>query len=407
MIIGMLLNAPYPSDVRIRKEADALLAAGHQVHLLCLRRDGEKNTELVEGIRVQRIDAGKNKIGLAFWDIIMTQFRVHWRFAQRIPAWVKINKIEVLHIHDLPLAGTALALRSNLSVKVVCDFHENYPDALRVWFAWRKNIPARIKNKLFLSPDRWQRYEEEAVKKSDHIIAVVQEMKDRLLANYHADPAKITVVTNSEDASFLKQPRLPDVYEDLTGKFIIAYTGNIGPHRGVDTAIEAMPFLRDFPDIVLAIVGSGGEEVMQNLRRMIEAHGVQQQVRLFGRQPFNKFYSYMHFAQVNIIPHKSNSHTNNTVPHKLFQGMMTGSTMLVSSSPPLKRIVEATQSGLVFEAENARDLADKIKQLYQNPELRRTLGMNGLKATTESTYNWEHDQQALLNVYADLQKQPA
>jgi len=64
----MLLNAPYPADIRIKKETGALLKAGHQIHLLCLRRKNEPDTELVEGIQVHRIDAGKNNYQLAYWD---------------------------------------------------------------------------------------------------------------------------------------------------------------------------------------------------------------------------------------------------------------------------------------------------------------------------------------------------
>lgn len=399
--IGMLLNAPYPADMRVRKEGLALLAAGFRVHLLCLRRPKEPEHEVVEDIAVTRIFAGTNDVELAFWDVIMSMQRPHPRFRRAIGAWVKQHNIKMLHVHDLPLAGTALHARTELNIPVVCDFHENYPEALRAWFAWKRNPIARLKNALFMNPARWIAIERNAVKKSDHVIAVVEEMKARLVDEYGVSPEKITVVSNTEELEFLKQPLIRDVYAPLSGKFIVTYSGNIGPHRGVDTVIEAMQYLRDYP-IALAVVGSGRNSVMDKLRRQTKDLGLDHQVHFFGRQPFDKFFSFMSLTDVNVIPHKSNPHTDNTVPHKLFEAMMVGRPVLVSSSAPLKRIVEETNSGLVFEAGNAKDCSDKILKLFSDADLRQQLGSNGVQATVHGPLNWETSQEDLIALYHQL-----
>lgn len=402
MTIGMLLNAPYPDDVRIRKEASALQQAGFRVCLLCLRRKDEPYQEIVDGISIERIDAGKSNFQLAFWDIVLSKTFVHPRFEKVLPQWISKNSIHVLHVHDLPLVGTALKAKGRLGVKVVADFHENYPDALSVWFKWKKNPLAHLKNRLFLNPMQWVKHEATAVKQSDYIIAVVDEMKERLINRYKADPNKIKVVTNSEDQSFLKQEVIPEIYGKYRSKFIVTYTGNIGPHRGVDLAIDAMNYLKGETNILLTIVGSGSDAVMESLKKKVKITKLEDQVVFFGRQPFSKFYSYMHFADVNIIPHKSNSHTDNTIPHKLFQGMMAGKPMLVSSSAPLKRIIDTTQAGLVFHAGDSKDIADKILTLYNNKQLCSQLGRNGIKATQENGMNWENDQLTLVDLYKNL-----
>ena len=121
-----------------------------------------------------------------------------------------------------------------------------------------------------------------------------------------------------------------------------------------------------------------------------------------GRQPFSRFYSYMRYADVNVIPHKSNSHTDHTIPHKLFQGMMTGKPMLVSSSAPLKRLIIQAQAGLVFEAGDADSLAASIMELNTHPETCRQLGNNGITATTAGRMNWETDQHVLVELYNNL-----
>lgn len=398
MNVGMLLNAPYPSDLRVKKEATALRKAGFVVYLLCLRKKNEKFYEEVDGIKITRIDAGKNNIQLAFWDVVMSATSIHPKFRKAIENWTAENEINILHVHDLPLVGTAIASKSTLNLPVIADFHENYPEALKAWFEWKKNPIARLKNKLFMNPTRWAVHERNATQKSDHVIAVVEEMKDRLIKDYRVSPDKITVVTNSEEVSFTQQKEDPSIYNQYNNKFIVTYSGNIGPHRGVDTVIEAMKYLKDLP-ITLVIVGSGGSVVMKNLLELSTSLGIRENVHFLGRQPFTKFYSFMKFTDVNVIPHKSNGHTDNTVPHKLFQAMMVGKPVLVSSSTPLKRIVSQTNAGLVFEAGDSKSCSEKILQLYNDRKLCEQLGKNGIKVTLQGNMNWEHTKQNLINLY--------
>jgi glycosyltransferase involved in cell wall biosynthesis len=399
MNLGMILNAPYPADMRVKKETDALTKAGFHIHLLCLRRNDEKYEEELNGIKITRIDAGKNNYQLALWDVVMSLTFKHPLFKSAMGSWILKNQITVLHVHDLPLAGTALAMRKKMALKVVVDLHENYPEALRTWFEWKKGFFVKLKNKLFMNPDRWTRHERTAVLESDYVIAVVEEMKHRLSQKYHVTPDKIVVISNTEDKNFLNQPVDPSVYQNFQNKFRIVYSGGIGPHRGVDTAIEGMKYLKSYPDIELIVIGSGSDDVIRHLKNISKAAGVDNHVHFLGHQPFHKFYSFMHLADVNIIPHKSNQHTDNTIPHKLFQSMMSGRPLLVSSSAPLKRVVEGTSSGLIFEAGNPSDFAAKILLLIADKNLADRLGRNGKKATTEGHLNWDDEQLNLINFY--------
>lgn len=79
--------------------------------------------------------------------------------------------------------------------------------------------------------------------------------------------------------------------------------------------------------------------------------------------------------------------------------------VLVSSSAPLKRIVEETKSGLVFEAGNARDCGEKILQLFSSRDLCKQLGSNGVQATVHGHLKWETSQQSLIGLYRNLLSQ--
>lgn len=400
--IGMLLDGFYPSDIRVQKEATSLIEAGFKVALLCKRRKGEVAYEVHEGIDLMRIISGTTHTSKGIIDIIVGINFVHPLFKHKLNSFIKKFSVDVLHVHDLPLVKTAVIAAKKQNIKVVADFHENYPEALKVWFQWQKNHVIRLKNKIFFGYKRWNEYEKWAVHHIDHIIAVVNEMKERLVEEHHVDPDKIVVITNSENKVFVERELDASIYADDKDKFVVAYTGGVGPHRGVDTAIEALNYLKEFNDIVLYITGTSSKAAQKTMSDSIEKYNIQERVKVLGYRPFSEFYSFMKMASVNLIPHHSNGHTDNTVPHKLFQCMMVGQPLLVSTSTPLKRIVNETKSGLVFEAGNPQDLADKILELYHDSNNCIQLGENGKIATLEGYYNWENASKKLIEFYRNM-----
>ena len=62
-------------------------------------------------------------------EIIFKQTSTAW--INSVSNFVEKNKIEVLHVHDLPLVGVALAVAKKYGIKVVADLHENHPAMLR------------------------------------------------------------------------------------------------------------------------------------------------------------------------------------------------------------------------------------------------------------------------------------
>ncbi|MEX0680007.1 MAG: glycosyltransferase family 4 protein [Balneolales bacterium] len=403
-VVGMVLNSFYPHDIRVKKEAETLMREGYKVCLLCYKRWEENRFEIIDGIHIQRVYIGENKVLEGFWDTINAITFYHPLVGIAMKKFIDDFDINILHIHDLPLAGTAIRIGKKKNMKIILDLHENYPEALRVWFSWRKSSLIQLKNRLFFNYNRWLKFENYAVFKSDYIIAVVDEMKDRLIKDHHLSSKKITVVTNTEKTSYVHQKIDKNIYENIVDKFIILYAGNIGPHRGIDTVINSMKYLSKYKNIYFVIVGSASSDVMMNLENIAIENGVSNNVIFKGYQPFHTFYSYMSQASVNVIPHKKNGHTDHTIPHKIFQAMMVGKPVLVSTCKPLKRVVERYNSGEIFEAGNPIDCASKIMSIYRNSVHAKKMGKNGIRATLNGDANWENTGNKLVSLYKKAEK---
>ena len=59
--ICMIVHAYYEEDPRVRREAEALVAAGWEVDVLGLRRAGEGPTAVVAGVNLHRLPVGRHQ----------------------------------------------------------------------------------------------------------------------------------------------------------------------------------------------------------------------------------------------------------------------------------------------------------------------------------------------------------
>jgi glycosyltransferase involved in cell wall biosynthesis len=204
---------------------------------------------------------------------------------------------------------------------------------------------------------------------------------------------------NVEDAEHFKSLDLDqDILTRYKCFFTISYIGGGGRHRGLDTAIEAMSYLREsIPQVKLVLVGISRQE-SDEYRRIAETQGVQDHVEFIGWQPFHKVPSYIEASQIGLVPHHQNPHTDATIPHKLFQYMLMNKAVVVSSCRPLKRIVENTGSGLVFDSGDPQDLAKQILALHAQPQLQIDCGRRGHQAVL-AQYNWALEGQKLSTLY--------
>jgi glycosyltransferase involved in cell wall biosynthesis len=242
------------------------------------------------------------------------------------------------------------------------------------------------------------------VRRADRVIVVIEESRDFMLG-YGISPDKVHVVPNYVDLDYLRAcssgAECPDGSEN---RVLITYIGGIGPHRGVDVAVKAMADVaRRAPDALLLIIGNEGDYT-DYIRRLVSKLGLERSVRLLGWQPFERVPDYLAASSVGLIPHQRNQHCDNTIPNKLFDYMAFEKPVIVSDCPPLVRITNDAQAGMVFCADRPGELAERILELRSNPELAARLGRGGA-AAVQSRYNWATAAEELVKVYAILARE--
>ncbi len=390
----MLLDRTFPPDPRVANEARSLVAAGHEVHLLCLRH-GEKQParEEWQGVHVHRLEIPRwfyRKLSAVSLEIPVYR----WTLLGPLRRMVKEERIEVVHTHDLPMVAIGRTVARSHGIPLVADLHENWPAALATY-----GYATRFPGRFMISSTRWARHERSILPRADRIIVVIEEAMERLVA-IGIDPAKIAIVRNTVEVDeFRGFGNDPGIADRFRGRFVLCYLGGFERHRGLEMVVEAMPLLaRLVPESLLLLVGSGSTE--GGLRALAARLGVADRVVFEGWQPFQRFPSYIQAAQVCLIPHVRNPHTDTTIPHKLFQTMLLGRPVLTSDCRPLRRIVEETGCGLVFPSGDAEAFAGAAASLV-DPLLRGPMAEAGRRAVLER-YNWSRDAATLVEAYRTL-----
>ena len=386
-VLMVLLDHAFPPDIRVAKEASALLEAGYNIFLLTRKIGGRADFEGVGGIYVLRVD----------WPIRVRRLSY---FVDRLKLFVKLISIilqydiSVLHVHDLPYARLVVMLGKILRRKVVFDMHEHYVGM---------SEPVLRKRKIGHLLIFYLRLKEIiSCKFSTKIITVIEENAKRVVSL--GIPAnKVVVVSNTADTDLLDRVTRNFIREKrLMEKFVVSYVGGFSPHRGLDTLINAIPLVaKKNPKVHILLVGRGQME--PTLREIVDELGIRDHVTFTSWVPFDKAMRYVQLSDLGTIPYHSTPHTNCTVPHKVFQYMYLKKPVLVSDVKPLKRIVEMAKCGFIFHAGNHNDLAEKILGAMENPSRLMKLGENGHKAIVEK-YNWNREKTKLIEMYDEILK---
>lgn len=397
----MVVDGAYPNDIRVRKEAEALVKLGKKVLVVCPFKKNDLREEEVNGVRIYRIGNNYSFAKKGIYDVIESVFNINPFFYFGLKDVFKKFSVDFLHVHDLPLAGTCYAYKSKVKKALILDLHENYPEALKTWFLWKKNSIIKIKNSIFMNPKHWSKKEEKYCRKYDKVVCVVEEMKEKLISKFPIDSEKLVIVSNHEEKIFVDNFRDNTEQSCIdTNTFSITYVGGFGPHRGLDTAIAGMRRVgKQIPNAKLYLIGKGSKDVEIKLRSLIETYQVSNHVEIVGYRPFKEVAAIMQVSKINIIPHKADAHTNNTIPHKLFQIMLSKSLLLVSSCKPLKRIAEKYDAGVVFEAENSDDFSAKILEIHENYDKYSYKTENAFDAVYNQGENWETESLKLNEMY--------
>jgi len=393
--ILMVLDGAFPPDARVEKEAESLIKAGYSVTVACIAFEGERFLEAYRGVNVIRATAPRFYKKFRAAALTIPFFHFFWnRFLGQILAK---EDFEFMHIHDLILAKPAIRAAKRAGIPFLVDFHENYPYMLE-----EEPYSKGLLGKLLLPIPLWKNHERRMMEQTNFFIAVVKEMRDRLLVfNPESYGAVVENTLNTED---WPNPFLNHKNKTSAGEFRLVFVGGISPMRGLEIAIKGIKIANSQNTsfhFTFDIYGDGKPEYLQALNDLIGSLGIQDQVSLKGRINLPAEGNTLEQYDVGIIPHLKSIQTDFSSPNKIYQYLYYGLPVLSSNCLSLSRIVHESGAGAVYQNNEPGDFALQLQFLANRIMREPTIRENAHRAVIER-YTWDSSERSLLSLYENI-----
>ncbi|HEY1701375.1 MAG TPA: glycosyltransferase family 4 protein [Trebonia sp.] len=237
---------------------------------------------------------------------------------------------------------------------------------------------------------------------ADLVVTLGEAMRDEIIAR--GVPAdKVIIVPNGVSTEFLRPlPPAGPIRARLglaEGDFAVGVVSSLVAHEGLSTLLEAVKLLQDggVPARAL-IVGDGPER--NALQRRAEELGLSDAI-FTGRVPLSQVRNYHAALDVFVVPRTPDRVCQLVTPLKPVEAMASGLPVVVSGVSALGEIIKDEVTGMQFPPGDAAALAEHLRRLHADPDLRRSLGENA-RAWVAHDRTWEHNAARYRDAYARL-----
>jgi glycosyltransferase involved in cell wall biosynthesis len=387
--IVMIAYSDYPTDTRVRREAEALFASNrYQVRVITLKNGENPKRTMLEGVEIIEVNTpkyrGKNQLRylLSYGNFFIKAMLECSRLTLR-------KELDAVHIHNMPDFLVFAALFPKLLGKyITLDIH----DTMLETFGSKFGNSSRVVNWLLKIEEYC------SCLFANRIICVNDIQKDKMLSR-GIPPGKITILMNVPDPKIFDVSQLKNKQSRLSDGFNLVYHGTIAHRLGVDLILEALYFLRDqIPEIKLHLWGRK-EEAQALLGNQIRDRQLEDWVMINDIIPAEKLPEGLAPMDLGVIGNRINKATELMLPVKMMEYM---SLKIPVVAPRTKTIEHYFTEGMLmfYEPENVASLAAAIRKLYGNEDLRKNKAENAYQFL--QTINWDKQKQDLLKIYEDL-----
>ena len=336
--------------------ATGLVARGWPVHVIAAGAEpGEHH-----GVVVHRTGAMDRHGGLLSRTLNYRRFQ---RAACRqLEALAQPGDV-VVAMTDPPLLGAAVArVAQHRGARIVHWIQDIYPEIVTVHLGALATLP--------LLPLRARR--DAAWRAADRCVTLGEDMA-RTVAARGVPAVQVTLVPNWAPRELETGPAAAALaarrtHWGLTGKFLVAYSGNLGRVHEFATVLDAAERLRSHPEIVFVFIGTGARF------EQVRARGLDN-VRLLPPEPREHLAAALAAADAQLVTLQP-GFAGLVYPSKL-AGVLAAARPVLFVGPAdgeIPRLLAREQCGAAFAPGEGARLADIVVQWQADPVCRAQLG---------------------------------
>ena len=369
----MVVHAVYPGDPRIRRQSDALIEAGHEVDLICLRGPDEPADEASGPMRILRLPVNRTFHGFA--GHLAEYLAFAGLAAVRLTREHRRRKYDLVQVATVPdfLAFAAFPIKL-AGVPLLLDLHEDMPEFFRDRFAHPLLRPF---HPLVTGTARV------AAAASTELITVHEPLRQLSISRGVA-PEKIHVVMNSADTRLFDpaaHPRRPFMAD---GELRLIHHSNFQRIYGLDVAVEALGHL-DPAALPHRLDVYGDGPFRPEIEAVIRLTGTADRIHLNGRVPMDDLPGLLAGSDIGLVPSRPEPYLQLSLSTKLLEYAAMGVPIIASDLATFRAHFTDAAIRYVPGGDPAA-LAAAIRELAADPQAAEELGRQArLQA---AAYDW-------------------
>ena len=386
-ILMLLENLPFPQDLRVRREANALAAAGYRVTVICPAHKGQPFRETVNGVGVFRYPAPPPVNGFLGY---LWEYGYSMLASFLLSLFVFFGEgFDVVHAHNPPDTFFFIAMLYKMFGKrFVYDHHDLSPEMYQARFPGGGN-PLVYRVLVWL--------EKLSCRLADHVIVTNQSYKRIAMDRGGTPESRITIVRNGIELNRLEETIEPDRGLREMGKTIIGYVGVMGYQDGVDYLLRALHHLvygLGRPDFHCILIGGG--DAWTSLKTQAHELNLDKYVQFMGFIFGEKLGHYLSAADICVDSSPSSPYSDNSTVFKIMEYMSLGKPIVAFDLPEHR--FTAQHAAVYVPANDEPAFALTLAELMDDPQRGMALGLNG-RRRIKTQLAWDYSVPNLLHAY--------
>lgn len=176
---------------------------------------------------------------------------------------------------------------------------------------------------------------------------------------------------------------------------IILFVGGLCVEKGVYELLEALEGLvEQFPDLLLAMVGSGDEE--PKIKNIISQKGLLKNIILAGFRPNSEVAQWMKACDILVLPSYHEG-----IPNVVVEAMACARPVVATRIDGIPEVVSHNKTGFLVERQNAGELKEALEKLLFNQPLRKAMGFKG-QAFIREHFSWKKSALDNIELYHEV-----
>ncbi|AEI11620.1 glycosyltransferase family 4 protein [Cellulomonas gilvus] len=342
-----------PQDARIRfRQIEALLAAGHEVtYAAPFTAYGRTAPDGVRAVDLARA-TGRHRLRAVL-------------AARRTLAGLA-GSHDVVLLHDPELLLAVMRSATLRRTVVVWDVHEDTAAAVGMR-AWVPRLLRRIARAGVRVLETW-------AEKHVRLLLAEHAYAERFARPHPVVPNSVVVPDHVTTTT----------QRDESGRLRVVYLGRVTYARGARVLLDLAPLLPR--DVVLEVIGPADDD----LRTALEAARGDGALVWRGFVPNDEALHRLDGALAGLSLLRAEPNYAHSRPTKLMEYMAHGVAVISTPNPASRELVERTQAGVLVPFDDASAVADAVRRLVEDDELRARMATSG-RAAALAELDWAAD----------------